>query len=88
LTLPAPDDYVELSNVVLTIPEGATPLTMRCITVTVIGDIIAEPTETFIIQIAPENSNDNIADMEYRVLIMDETDGNNNYVVLLLLIIW
>ena len=74
-------DYVPLSDVILGFPaspslqEGSSV----CQTVTIIGDDIMEPDETFTVIMTPENSMDVImGSTAVTITIPDDQDGNDD----------
>ncbi len=80
-----PDDYVELRDVIVSIPLGSLQGTTVCTSVFVVGDHIVENDETVVVVIKTVDSDDIITTPEFQVTIRsEETDREsinwlNNY---------
>jgi hypothetical protein len=72
-----PGDYLELVDATLTIPAGSLQDTQSCGEVQVVGDEIREADETFMVQITPQNINDVVTTVTFRVVIQDDGDSKH-----------
>ena len=79
LPILAAADYHELTDVLLTIPSGSSAGFIVCTVVAVIGDLVKENNETFIIEVKTLNSNDIISTYQQHVTIMDDGDGKQEF---------
>ncbi len=68
-------DFEELTDVLLTIPSGSAAGFTVCIIVAIIGDLVRENDETFVIEVQTLNSNDIITTYQQHITIMDDGDG-------------
>ena len=70
------NDFQPLQGVLLTIPAAASPGTLVCRSITVIGDDIMEGDESFTVTVSPQNANDDITgSVTVTITIPDDGDG-------------
>lgn len=59
----------------LTIPAGSDQFFRNCSSVLIFGDSIRENDEVFTVEKTPQNDNDVISTMSFRVTILDDGDS-------------
>ena len=67
-----------LVNATLTFPAGSPQGTEECAIVEVVGDLFIEGDDTFGVDIAAVNDNDDIATRRFRVMIINEATDSKS----------